>query len=292
MEKINQFTTYLAVEKNSSPSTIMEYKSDLLGFKKFIDNKNLLLADKTHIRAFLEYLKNQKKHSPKTIQRKIATLRSFYKFCLREDYIPKNPMDYIQNQKIEKKLPVFLTEQEANKIIQAAFASSHTVRGKRDHAMILLFLSTGLRISELANLSLSDITIYSDKDFTIKVRGKGNKERIIPLMGRAKDALETWIKHKPSSACQKIFINIPGLKQLTNRGIQRTIKKYAEQAGIEKKISPHKLRHTFATNLLRNQADIVSIQELLGHESLNTTRIYMHVTPIDKRRAIMKLGYN
>ncbi len=292
MEKINQFTAYLAVEKNSSPRTIIEYQRDLLGFKNFILDKNLLLADKTDVRSFLEHLKNQKNCSPKTIQRKIATLRSFYKFCLREDYISKNPMDYIQNQKIEKKLPVFLTEQETNKIIQTAFSMSHTVRGRRDYAMILLFLSTGLRISELINLTLGDIDVYCNKDFTIKVRGKGNKERIIPILGRAKDALESWIKHKPSSPYKEIFINLTSRKPVTSRSIQRTIKKYTEQAGIEKKISPHKLRHTFATNLLRNQADIVSIQELLGHESLNTTRIYTHVTPTDKRRAIMKLGYN
>ncbi len=293
MEAVKQFFTYLDIERNFRPATIKHYKHDLNIFQRFIDkkNKNIFSLDKTDIREFLFYIKTERKNSTGALIRKLSTLKSFFNFAQKEGYVTQSPLDQIQTPKEEKKLPVWLNEKEINKIINKALSRSYNLRGKRNYTMLLVFLSTGLRISELTRLSLRNLE-YNNKEITLKIDGKGGKERFVPVLGKAKDVLDSWLRERPSCDCEYVFINTASLKLLTNRAVQKIIKNLAYEAGIKKQVTPHKLRHSFATNLLRNNANIVSIQELLGHESLNTTRIYTHITNEDKRKAMMKLSYN
>jgi site-specific recombinase XerD len=288
--KIEQFLNYLNIERNYGERTIKEYKHDLSIFERFLD-KDVLETDKEDLRNFLGHLKTERNYSPSAVLRKLATLRSFFKFCLREDYVNKNPLDYITAPKNVTKLPVFLTDDEVDQLINASYSKTYSIKGKRNHAIIMLLLGGGLRVSELVNLKMRDIE-FNNNSFIIKIKGKGNKERMIPIMNRVKDVLEMWLKERPSSECENIFINLKTLMLLSVDTIQYLVRTTSIEAGIKKRVTPHKLRHTFATNLMKNNANIVSIQELLGHSNLNTTRIYTHVTLQDVQNAVAMLSYN
>jgi integrase/recombinase XerC len=213
------------------------------------------------------------------VNRKIYSLRSFYKYLLRAGKIKNNPAEMVQTAKIEKYMPTFLSVDEMFQLLSAQGANS--VSGLRDHAMLELFYSSGLRLSELAGLNVTDLDF---RQALVKLRGKGKKERIVPVGQKALQAIDEYIK-KTTEVRKKcddnlfknpLFLNARG-KRITARSIARIVDATAVKSGIGRKISPHALRHTFATHLLNAGADLRSIQEMLGHESLSTTQKYTAV---------------
>jgi site-specific recombinase XerD len=232
------------------------------------------------MRKYIVYLKKSD-YSARSISRKISTVRSFFKFCLREGIIKVNPTINLITPKIDKKLPYFLYLQEVNKLIETPL--KNTIFGIRDSAILELLYGTGIRVGELVNLNICNIDLYEK---TIIVFGKGSKERILPLGNPSIRAIKEYLSSR-NLFKKNIFVNKNDLEalflnslggRLTTRSIRRIIIKYMKMAGLKKKISPHVLRHSFATHLLGGGADLRSVQELLGHKSLSTTQIYTHIT--------------
>jgi integrase/recombinase XerC len=275
---IIDFLKYLKEEKNYSKYTILNYGKDLKLFQTFLkdekidDIKNI---DYNIIRQYLSFL-YEKEYENKTISRNISTLRSFFKYHLKEKNIVKNPMLLIPNPKIEKKLPKVLYTEELEKIL--SLPDNKTPLGQRNSAILELIYSTGVRVSELISIKLSDINFYDKK---IRIIGKGNKERIVLYGKILEEKLDLYIndgrKQLKKLENDYLFLNNNG-NQLTSRGVEYMIDNVLKQGGITYHISPHTLRHTFATHLLNNGADLKTVQELLGHESLSTTQIYTHVS--------------
>lgn len=294
---VDEFLNFLSIEKNYRQRTIKEYRLDIAIFREFLGFKSIVAVDKMDIRSFMAFLKEQRNYSTNGILRKLASLRSFYNFCLKEGYVLASPVGLVQSPKQGRKLPIYLTDEEVMKIMNVVKSENYTLKGKQDLAIVALFLGTGFRISELVSIRFSDIERShidhnSEVKMTIKVLGKGNKERIVPLDGFAKKALQEWVDQRPISEHDFVFISLSSLKPMNVRTVQRHVKKYAVSAGINKPITPHKLRHTFATNLMRNGANIVAIQNMLGHVSLETTKIYTHLNQEDHHKAVAKLSYN
>jgi len=236
-------------------------------------------VDRMAIRKYMSFLHRKNKKS--SIARKISTLRSFFKYLIREQIIPSNPAKSVSSPKVEKTLPTTLTVDEAFRLMESPKGipekSSEVSKqnGVRDRAILELLYSSGLRVSELVGLSLNQL----DSDLGIvRVMGKGRKERIVPVGGKAIDALKSYLEGRGGSAGENpVFINSSG-GRLTARTVGRLVKKYTRHSGIFRKVSPHSLRHTFATHLLDAGADIREIQEMLGHSSLSTTQRYTHVS--------------
>lgn len=232
------------------------------------------------MRKYIVYLKKCD-YSTRSISRKISTIRSFFKFASRESIVKINPTINLLTPKIDKKLPYFLYLEEVNKLIEAP--PGHTILGIRDRAILELLYGTGMRVGELVNLDIRDIDLYEK---TVKVFGKGSKERILPLSDPSIKAIQEYISSRnlfmKNIAINKIDPNAFLLNRfggrISARSIRRMIIKYMKIAGLNQKISPHVLRHSFATHLLGGGADLRVVQELLGHESLSTTQIYTHIT--------------
>lgn len=273
-KEIEQFLTYLRAEKNASEHTVKNYAVDLRDFSAFAGELAPETIEYTHVRNFLAHLKDRE-FSQSSISRKLACLRSFFKYMAREQLLTANPASNIATPKREKKLPEFLNQDEMNKLINAA--SDATKAGRRDRAIIETLYSTGMRVSELMGLNISDLDFVAG---TLKVQGKGKKERMVPVGGTAVRAAEAYLGDRSETEKQPsspLFLNKNGTR-LTDRSVRRILIKYAKRAGITKDISPHTIRHTFATHLLDRGADLRSVQDLLGHENLSTTQIYTHVT--------------
>jgi integrase/recombinase XerC len=286
---IQQFMRYLALEKNASPHTCRCYRKDLEGFENFLKSSGMGLnprgdveiekADRMAIRKYMSFLHRKNKKS--SIARKISTLRSFFKYLIREQIIPSNPAKSVSSPKVEKTLPTTLTVDEAFRLMESPKSipekSSEVSKQNcgRDRAILELLYSSGLRVSELVGLNLNQL----DSDLGIvRVMGKGRKERIVPVGVKAIDALKAYLEARGGlTGDDPIFIN-PSGGRLTARTVGRLIKKYTRHSGIFRKVSPHSLRHTFATHLLDAGADIREIQEMLGHSSLSTTQRYTHVS--------------
>lgn len=283
---IELYAFFLKNEKNYSNYTIVSYRSDLIQFFNYLKLYRILKDDKIEyvdrsvMRKYIVYLKKSD-YSARSISRKISTVRSFFKFCLREGIIKVNPTINLITPKINKKLPYFLYLQEVNKLIEAPL--KNTIFGIRDRAILELLYGTGIRVGELVNLNICNIDLYEK---TIIVFGKGSKERILPLGNPSIRAIQEYLTSRNVFE-KKIFVNKNDLEalflnrlggRLTTRSIRRIIIKYMKMAGLNKKISPHVLRHSFATHLLEGGADLRSVQELLGHKSLSTTQIYTHIT--------------
>ena len=286
---IHQFIHYLSAEKNASPHTCRCYRKDLEGFEDFLKSSGMYLnpagdvqiekVDRMAIRKYMSFLHRKNKKS--SIARKISTLRSFFKYLIREQVIPSNPAKSVSSPKVEKTLPTTLTVDEAFRLMESPRSipekSSEMSKqnGVRDRAILELLYSSGLRVSELVGLNLNQL----DSDLGIvRVMGKGRKERIVPVGVKAIDALKAYLEGRGGlTGDGPIFINHTG-GRLTARTVGRLIKKYARHSGIFRKVSPHSLRHTFATHLLDAGADIREIQEMLGHSSLSTTQRYTHVS--------------
>lgn len=271
---IEKFMNYLNVEKNSSPHTITNYKIDLGAFSTFLGEKDISAVDHLMLRRFLAEMR-AKNYSKRTVARKLASLRTFFKFLYREGHIKTNPITAIMTPKLDKKLPKFLDVDTVVKLLTKP--DDVSVAGLRDRALLETLYSTGIRVSELVGLDIDDIDFISG---VIKVLGKGSKERVVPIgeealraIRRYTDRRDDW-KPKDRNA---VFLNKSG-KRLTDRSVRRMLDKYITSCSITEKISPHSLRHSFATHLLDRGADLRSVQELLGHMNLSTTQIYTHVT--------------
>ena len=270
---INEFCTYLLIDKNYSKNTIDSYRNDLVMFDKYI-NKNINSIIDSDIKKYLKYLKDNK-HNERSIARNTSTLRSFYKFLVISKYVKTNPMDNITSIKLSKKLPDVLTIDEINRILDIKITDNYSIRNK---AMLELIYATGLRVSELVNLKTYDIDII---DNIVRTMGKGSKERIIPIGEYATDALNSYLSIRDTFLKREVndylFLNNHG-KKMTRQGFYKIIKRLARDNNIKKDISPHTLRHSFATHMLNNGADLRTIQELLGHSDISTTQIYTHVS--------------
>ena len=270
---IEKFMRYLEIEKNYSAHTILNYRLDLEDFKKFTGDIDLEKIDYLFLRKYLAVLK-EKNLGNRTIGRHLSSLRSFFRFLTRENYLKINPILMLSSPKLDKHLPSVMTETEVAKLIESAFAKDDKdERGLRDRAILETFYSSGLRISELTALSLSDIDFISG---IIKVMGKGKKERVVPIGDTALMAIRKYLDKRKKQG-EVIFLNKNG-SRITTRGVWDIVKKYLKSAGINQGISPHTFRHSFATHLLNRGADLRTVQELLGHASLSTTQIYTHLT--------------
>lgn len=272
---IDKFMNYLRGEKNSSPHTITNYTVDLQSFAQFIGEKDVAAIDHLLLRRFLAEMR-AKNFAKRTIARKLASLRSFFRFLFREGYIKTNPITSLSTPKLDKKLPVVLDEGKVTKLLQSP--SEDDVSGLRDKALLETLYSAGIRVSELVGLDTNDVDFISE---VIKVFGKGSKERIVPIGSPAVKAMRKYLEKRDGEVKVKdkdaVFLNKNGTR-LTDRSVRRILDKYIRQTSVAEHISPHSLRHSFATHLLDRGADLRSVQELLGHANLSTTQIYTHVT--------------
>jgi len=266
----NQYIEFLSNEKNYSKKTIESYSNDINQFLQYTSGKTGV--NDAQIRGFIEFL-NKRKLSRNSVIRKIIAVRNFYKYLIRSKKISKNPFAYILTPKKEKKLPSFLTEDETSKLLDSI--ESKDFAGLRDRTILELIYSAGIRVSELTGLNIDGVDLMNEE---IKVFGKGSKERIVPIGGAALNLLKDYMRQlKAFDAGKILFIN-HNKGRLTSRSVEMMIIKYARRAGIEKKVTPHTLRHSFATHLLDRGADLRSVQELLGHSNLSTTQIYTHLS--------------
>ena len=271
------FEDYLKFERNLSINTIKSYRSDLNKFEFFLTKtgaKKLSFIDPEIVREFL--YDESKRVNAKTQGRIISTLKTFFNFLVLEKLISDSPIENIDYPKIDSKIPLVLSTDEIDKIISSAFSKKY---GLRNQAIIEIMYSCGLRVSELTEMKISNI--FFDESL-IKILGKGNKERFIPLSSIAKKLLYNYIKYNrkklsyDKQSVDIVFLNNRG-KKLTRVMVYNIINDAALEAKINKKISPHTLRHSFATHLLENGADIISIQKMMGHENVVTTEKYLHV---------------
>jgi len=310
---IQEFLNYLRFEKRFSEHTAKCYGADLSQFSEYLIETSedsppqaepislaqqqggpatavatqttkpkvdqlFLLADVNAVRAYLALL-NEKQYSKATIARKLATLRSFYKFLVRRNQISSNPVTVVRTPKQEKKLPRFLEYEEVKKLLETPPLNNWL--GVRDRAILETLYSTGIRVSELVALNLDDVDFLGE---VVHVRGKGKKERIAPIGTSALQVIQHYMEFRNKRAqsnsnfdLKVLFVNKHG-RRLSTRSVRRKMDKYLKMAGLDPAISPHTLRHSFATHMLNNGADLRSVQELLGHQSLSTTQIYTHLT--------------
>lgn len=276
-----EFQRYLRIDHNRSNNTVISYQRDLMIFKQFLEAEKITSFDvieRKDIQYFLVFL-TQKGYAASTQNRMISTLKQFFNFLLIEQVISNSPMTLIQSGKKPKKLPKVLSFEQVEQFIQAPDVT--TMWGIRDCAIIELMYATGLRVSELVQLTLNQVHIEMGFVQTV---GKGDKERIVPIGEIAQEWLERYLQEvrpafqKKSSNTPYFFLNERG-KKFTRQGIWKNFNKYAKIAGIDQEmLSPHVLRHSFATHLLENGADLRLVQELLGHSDISTTQIYTHIS--------------
>ena len=276
MEK-DIFLNYIK-NKNYSNYTIDSYNKDLDNFYIYLkqNNTDIKKVNYKFLRGYLTVLYD-KKYSKKTIARNISTLKSFFKYLKKQNIIESNPMNLIKTQKIDKKLPKLLNYDDLEKIL--IIPDTTKFLGKRNALILELLYSTGVRVSELVNIKLNDIDLSEEK---ILILGKGNKERYVLFGSKAKEKMLDYLKEKTDDS-PYLIVNRYGNK-ITDRGIRKILDSIILEASLSYKISPHTLRHTFATHMLDSGADIEIVKELLGHESLSTTQIYTHVTSESLKR--------
>jgi len=302
----SEFLRYVEAERNFSVHTIRSYATDLTQFCRFLAafgaegeagldtpqltsetlpeledvptsglTKKLMAVTPTEIRAYLAMMRNSE-YSKATVARKLATLRSFYKFLVRRGKLEASPVSVIRTPRQDKRLPKCLDLQQVAALLEAPDAG--TLMGARDRAILETVYSAGLRVGELVGLNLEDLDEFSE---AIRIRGKGKKERLTPLGSKALEAIDAYLgkRRLAFGAAQRgpLFVNKHG-NRLSDRSVRRSLDKYRMIAGIPGHVTPHTLRHSFATHMLNAGADLRSVQELLGHESLSTTQIYTHLT--------------
>ncbi|MGY6210262.1 tyrosine recombinase XerC [Cytobacillus firmus] len=274
------FIEYLQIEKNYSQYTIEHYQHDISEFFMFMSEQAISDLTKVEYQDVRIYLTNlfERKMSRKSVARKISSLRSFFKFLLREEIVAENPFALVSIPKAQKKLPEFFYEEEMKQLFDAC--ESSTPLGQRNKALLELLYATGIRVSECSQIRLKDLDMHLS---TVLVRGKGSKERYVPFGSFAQDAIDTYINHgrkellANGNVQENLFLNARG-GPLTARGIRTILDRIIEKSSLTGKIHPHMLRHTFATHLMANGADMRTVQELLGHAFLSSTQVYTHVT--------------
>ncbi|MFH2013042.1 MAG: site-specific tyrosine recombinase XerD [Pseudomonadota bacterium] len=279
MNLLDEFLNYLVVERGLSKNTLESYSRDLNKYLDYLENNKIINIKETsssHVVAFLSTLK-QKGLGTKTIARNLVAIKMFYKFLVNENHLDKNPTVRIESPKTGLKLPNTLTLDEVERLLDQP--DSTNPLGMRDSAMLELLYATGVRVSELILLSLNSINL--EVGYLIAF-GKGSKERIVPIGNQATEKLKEYMisarkKLLKNSSSSYLFVNRSG-NHLSRQGFWKIIKKYTFKAGIKKNITPHTLRHSFATHLLERGADLRSVQTMLGHVDISTTQIYTHVT--------------
>lgn len=287
-EVVDKFVGYLLSEKNASPYTIRNYTSDIRDFLRFLMKKKIAtfeMVDKYAIRGYLSSLMNNGV-AKTSIARKMSALRSFYKYLNREKILKTNPAASISSPKMDRRLPSFLTIKEVECLLETDTRANPA--GKRDKAIIELLYASGLRVSEIVSLNTDSVNLDTRE---IRVTGKGSKERIVLMGIPAANALSEYIRNgrhlllggKLNIA---LFVNRLG-GRINSRRVQIILGSFARKAGLNKRIYPHLLRHTFATHLLDGNADLRIVQELLGHASLSTTQVYTHVSKSQSRKVYL-----
>lgn len=278
---LNRYLVYLQAQRDASPYTVRNYGQEIAQFMDYLRDQEGVTdwgaVDRHMVRRYLAHL-GEAGYARASIARKITEVRSFYKWLQREGLVLENPLQGVSTPKVEKRLPVFLSLDEVQALLAAPDLS--TPQGQRDKAILELLYAAGLRVSELAALNLGDVDRTQRE---VRVLGKGRKERIVVLGEPAVRALTTYLNDgrlkllKGDRAVSALFLNRAG-GRLSARSVQKILDKYSKMAGLDKEVTPHVLRHTFATHLLDGGADLRTVQELLGHEHLSTTQIYTHVT--------------
>lgn len=282
------FIEYLQIEKNYSQYTIEHYQHDIREFFMFMSEQGLNSLDAieySDTRIYLTKLFDQQL-SRKSVARKISCMRSFFKFLLREKIVNDNPFSLVSIPKLEKRLPDFFYEEELSELFKAC--ETETALGKRNKAILELLYATGIRVGECCKIQMKDVDLSLS---TVLVRGKRKKERYVPFGSFAHDALEEYILYGRPDLRKKedhdyLFVNFRG-GPLTDRGIREILNKLIEKSALTGKIHPHKLRHSFATHMMSNGADMRTVQELLGHAFLSSTQVYTHVTKEHLRNIYM-----
>ena len=276
-DAINDYLNYILLEKRLSKNTYDSYAFDLECFREYFKDTKITNIKESDIVNYLGYLKETKKLTSRSIERHLTTLRGLFKYLVKMEILNYDVMKNIDNLKIGKHLPTTLSMDEVEKLMDITLDNPFNYRTK---AMLEVMYGSGLRVSELVNLTLNDIDLYND---TILIHGKGSKERIVPLGDYAKEYLVKYldvrsalIKRKNGNP-DKLFLNNHG-KPITRNGFNYLLNNLLKEKGIEKEVTPHTLRHSFATHMLDNGADLRTIQELLGHSDIVTTRIYTHVS--------------
>ncbi|UYZ23597.1 tyrosine recombinase XerC [Mesobacillus jeotgali] len=286
---LNLFIEYLQIEKNYSQYTIEHYQHDIREFFLFMSEQGLTSLDEVEYadtRIYLTKLFDQQL-SRKSVARRISCMRSFYKFLLREKIVGDNPFSLVSIPKLEKRLPDFFYEEELSQLFKAC--ETETAIGKRNKALLELLYATGIRVGECCKITLKDMDLSLS---TVLIHGKRKKDRYVPFGSFAQDAIEDYIKNgRPELLKTKedhghLFVNFRG-GPLTDRGIREILNKLIEKSALTGKIHPHKLRHSFATHMMSNGADMRTVQELMGHEFLSSTQVYTHVTKEHLRNIYM-----
>lgn len=290
MDYIKQFINYLAKEKRYSVHTVTAYQKDLLQFVDFyiknFGEENILKANNSIIRSWIvELIEN--KISTRSVNRKVSSLKSFFNYCLKNDYIKENPTSKLVLPKVKKRLPEFLQESETDKLFEK-IEFPNTFEGVRDRLILELFYATGMRLSELTNLKIQAVNL---SQHTVKVLGKRNKERILPLNNKCIELYDRYLSYrsKLKTDSNYLFLTLKGEK-IYNKLVYSIVNKYLSSVSSLNKKSPHILRHTFATHMLNNGADLNAIKELLGHSSLAATEVYTH-NSIEKLKNIYKQAH-
>jgi len=283
---LERFLAMLASERNRSAYTLRNYATDLRPYFAFLEENGgieLTTADRHVVRSYLSSLMDA--HiAPGSIARKLSTLRSFYRFLQQTGHVETNPCEGMRGPKRERRLPSFLSEEEVSALVTAP--EQDKPQGLRNRALLELLYAAGVRVAEVFNLNVADLELSPDGGL-LRVRGKGNKQRVV-LVGRpASRALKRYLRQgRPQLATgpqEALFLNRDG-ERLSMRAVQTIVRKAALASGLDKRVHPHLLRHTFATHMLDGGADLRVVQELMGHASANTTQIYLHVTEARQRQ--------
>ncbi len=274
-----EFLNFIKIERNLTDNTIAAYKNDLTRYYYFLREKKIIRPDSITLPIIRNYIDTLADLglSANSMARNISTLRSFHRFLLNENYTEDNPTEFIQTPKLTQKLPQVLTVTEVEEILDQVDIA--TPKGMRDYAMIELLYSTGVRVSELISIQQKN---FFPSEQLIMVFGKGQKERIVPFGKKARDAIVTYLSKVRTNLAQarksddRLFLNMRG-KPISRMGVWKIIKQYVQLAGIQKTVSPHVFRHSFATHLLEGGANLRAVQEMLGHSDISTTQIYTHL---------------
>jgi tyrosine recombinase XerC len=290
---LKEFLEYLQAQRGVSPHTLKSYREDLEQFFYFLnkEEKDIKNLNRLFIRKFIVFLQ-EAKYARTSIARKIAALRSLSRFLLKERVLKTSPIEGIRTPKLKKLLPKFLDINEVARLIESA--SSDDFFGLRDRAILEILYTSGMRVSELIGINIGDIDFIGG---VVKVKGKGDKERIVPVGSKALEAIELYTEKREEALNNKkkdivkdkqaLFLDKWG-GRLAARSIRRIVDKYLKQTAMDRGISPHTLRHSFATHMLNAGADLRAVQELLGHVSLSTTQIYTHITTSHLKRVYDK----
>ena len=269
---LRSFLNYLLVDKGLSNNTVKAYEADISSFFQWLDNEDLKYKNlqEDHINKYISFLFQRKMRSS-SVNRKISSIKSFYIFLVKRNFVKNSPLNDLVTPKQEKYLPESMSEAEVDKLLNSPDVANKIEN--RDKAMIEMLYATGMRISELVNLKMTDVDM---KRCVVKVFGKGSKERLVPFGETALDSLRSYLNEREQSSSKEIFLSNRG-KKMTRVAFWQRVKVYLIRENLKNSISPHTLRHAFATHLLNRGADLRSVQLLLGHSDLSTTQIYTHI---------------